>query len=307
MSCFIVASFNFIEECVLKTPNSSFTMGNRLRFTALLLFTVLLFSGCSTFRGAELGLSRLLVSSGTEKSLGLQYAEQIDKQYELIEDPEAQAWLDRVGALLVANSPETKQDFSFYLTASPEVNAFAIPGGHCYLNVGLINYAENEAQVVAVVGHEINHVTRRHGIVQVQRSAGLQMVVVAGSFLISSPAAKTAAVLAGSGGTYLASRKFGRDDEREADKYGVEAMYKAGYDPREGARFFERLNALYENKSASWLSTINSTHPPTTERIKNIEKQVQSYDLNRPMIVSSPEFEAIQARLRVIYGQPPPQ
>ncbi|MGF1572922.1 MAG: M48 family metalloprotease, partial [Sumerlaeia bacterium] len=200
----------------------------QFKFLTLLLLTAFVGTGCSAFRGAELATSRLLVSPGTEKSLGIQYAEQIGKQYEILNDPQGQAWLDRVGALLVANSPSTKQEFSFYLTASPEVNAFAIPGGHCYINVGLINYAENEAQVVAVVGHEINHVTRRHGIVQVQRSAGLQMFVVAGSFLISSPAAKTAAVLAGTGGTYLASRKFGRDDEREADQYGVDAMYKSG-------------------------------------------------------------------------------
>lgn len=273
----------------------------------ILLFALVanLFTGCAAFRSLELGASNLLVSSETEKSLGLQYSEQIGKQYEIVNDPETQAWLDRVGPLLVANSPETKQEFKFYLTASPEVNAFAIPGGHCYINVGLINYADTEAQVVAVVGHEINHVTKRHGIVQVQRSAGLEMVVVAGSYLISNPAAKTAAALAGSGGTYLASRKFGRDDEREADKLGVEAMYKAGYDPREGAAFFEKLNALYNGKTPSWLETINSTHPPTPERVENINKQVAKYDLNKPMIKSSPEFEALQARLRVIYGQPP--
>ncbi|MDX1972193.1 MAG: M48 family metalloprotease [Candidatus Sumerlaeia bacterium] len=266
---------------------------------------ILLFTGCSATRNLELAASRMIVSSSTEQALGNQYHGEIEKQYEIINDPAAQAWLDRVGALLVAYSPPTKQEFKFYLTASPAVNAFAIPGGHCYINVGLINYAENEAQVVAVVGHEINHVTRRHGIVQVQRNAGLQAVVVAGSFLIRNPAAKTATILAGSGGTYLASRKFGRDDEREADKYGVEAMYQAGYDPREGARFFERLNALYEGNTPSWLESITSTHPPTLERVKNINKQVESYDLNRPLIVNSPEFEAIQARLRVLY--PPEQ
>lgn len=261
-------------------------------------------SSCAAFRGTERSISHIVVPGSTEAEIGNQYHDQISQEFQLIDDPEAQAWVDQMGARLVANSPECSQTFNFYITAAPEVNAFAIPGGHCYLNLGLIAFADNEAQVAAVMGHEVNHVTMRHGVLQLQRAAGLEMVLVTGSQLIGNSAVRGAAILAGQGGTYLASQKFGRDDEREADKYGVRAMYGAGYDPRESFKFFSKLNAYYEGQTPSWLESIVSTHPPTNERVENLQEQIQKegYNIDQNLIVNTPEFEAIKARLVSMYG-----
>lgn len=274
-----------------------------LRLVAMLVFAAAL-SGCGALRSMERSTSYMFFSNSTEQQLGTQYAEQIQGEYTLVDDPVAQEWLERTGARLVEESPKVSQEFRFYLTDSREVNAFAIPGGHCYVNVGLILYADNEAQVAAVVGHEINHVTRRHGMVHMQRAMGLELVVVGIGTFFNSTAAQAAA-LATQGGGYLALQSFGRDDEREADALGVEAMYNAGWDPREGAKFFEKLHALSGGTQPGFIDRMLSTHPASTERVKNIEKQIAGYDLvSVPLVVDTPEFQAMKARLEAIYGAP---
>lgn len=268
----------------------------------LVVMVLALSSGCSVWRGGERSMSRLMFSTSMERQLGASYAEQITSDVTLVEDPEVQAWVEDMGYRLVETSPPTKQDFEFHVTTNKEVNAFAIPGGFCYVNLGLILYADNEAQVAAVVGHEVNHVTRRHGLMRIQRGMGLGIVVAAAGILVEDTTARAATVAAGSGAGFLAMQRGSRDDEREADKYGVAAAYEAGWDPREGAKFFEKLNALSGGGSPGMFQTWLSTHPPSPERVKNIEKQIADYDLNVPMTVNTARFKAIQAKLRAKYG-----
>jgi len=261
------------------------------------------FVGCATFRNAEVAATRLSFSPEAEAALGSQYASQVESEYTLVNDEAAAAWLQAIGNNLAAHSPETAQDFRFQITASPEVNAFAIPGGYCYVNVGLILYADNEAQLAAVIGHEINHVTRRHGLTNLQRVVGLQALTALTAASIDDDRARIAAVVAMEGGGYLAIRRFGRDDEREADNLGVKAMYDAGYDPREAAKFFQKLSELQGGRSPSFLETFLSTHPATTERVQNINQQVTNYDLwSVGLVVDTPEFQAVKERLRLMYG-----
>lgn len=275
----------------------------RLARGCCLALLLAVFAGCQTFRTTEYLTSRQLFPPESEAALGAEYAAQIEQEYPVASDPVVDPWLQAMGESLARHSPETEQAFTFQLTASPEVNAFAIPGGYCYINVGLVLFAENEAQVAAVVGHEINHVTRRHGLINLQRVMGVQALSVLAAATLEDERVRAASVLATQAGGYLALRSFSRADEREADKLGVEAMYKAGYDPREAARFFERLAEL-QGRQPSFLENFLSTHPATTERVTAIQEQIQSYDLySVPLIKSTPEFEAIQERLRQLYGQ----
>ncbi len=270
----------------------------RIRSYLLLSLALLILSGCGAIRSAETSLTYLTIPPSAETRLGTDYASQIAKEVVIIDDPVAQAWLDRVGQSLVANSPETKQVFIFRLVKDDVVNAFAIPGGFCYVQTGLLRLADNEAQVASVIGHEINHVTRRHGIRSMQRNLGVEAVSFIAS--LADPTVGAAVNIINSSGGVLAMRKFGRDDEREADKYGVEALYGAGYDPREAARFFEKLHAWQEENGmagAGVLSSIASTHPATLERIENIHKQVELYDLTVPMETDTEEFHQVKRRL----------
>lgn len=279
-----------------------------LRRSAVLLpmlLAAVVLCGCATFRTAEKSVNKTLFTPQQETALGSEYAQQIEAELTFLDDPQLSAWLDDMGSRLVAHSPETAQSFRFRITASPEVNAFAIPGGFCYVNAGLISYAANEAQVAAVVGHEINHVTTRHGLLSLQRAMGVNLLM---EYLVPNEAGVTAqmAQLAAQSGGFLVTRKFGRDDEREADRLGVQAMYHAGYDPREAAGFFQRLNELSAGHAPGAFETMISTHPPTPERIQNIRDQVAAYDLDgRGLTVDSPDFRAIQAKVRSLVPEVP--
>jgi predicted Zn-dependent protease len=270
----------------------------------ILVLGAMTLGGCAAWRGTEKGMTKLIFSPSMETSLGTEYAEQIEGDIKLIDDPEALAWLQDMGERLVAESPEAAVPFKFQLTADPSVNAFAIPGGYCYVNLGLVQYADNEAQVAAVVGHEINHVTQRHGLLRIQRAMGIGAVTAAAAILLEDQTARAAAVAGGTGVGFLANQRWSRDDEREADKLGTEAMYLAGWDPRESAKFFQKLNDLSGGKTPGALDRILSTHPVSADRVENINKQVAGYDLNAwPLTVNTPRFEAVKDRLKKQYGE----
>lgn len=260
--------------------------------------------GCATIREGEVRLSQQLFSPEVEAELGAQFAEEIQETYPLLDDPKAQAWLDRVGHLLAAHSPPTPMEFRFALVESKEVNAFAIPGGYCYVNLGLLLYCDNEAQVAAVIGHEINHVTRRHGLLRLQRMMGLDMAAQLAGTASGTEVVAVAAQTAARGGGLLAIQRFSRDDEREADELGVRAMYEAGYDPREGVRFFEKLAALHDSRTPGYLESLLSTHPATTDRIERLNALIAPLDLEgRDLIVDTEEFQRVKAHLAALYGE----
>ncbi|MCC6546015.1 M48 family metalloprotease [Candidatus Sumerlaeota bacterium] len=257
-------------------------------------------TGCATFRSVEMGTANLAFSAKDESNIGTEYSQQLAKEYQFVNDEYVQNWVRNLGAKLVAASPECPQTFTFNVTTSQEVNAFAIPGGFCYVNAGLINVADTEAEVAAVVGHEINHVTQRHGMRSMQRALGLDIVNQIAN--IDPRSAAAAQVIAGPTGL-VAMRSFGRQDEREADFYGVDAMYKAGYDPRFAVIFFEKLRAG-ERSGSSLFARALSTHPATQERIDNINKQIAKYDFSKPLVSDSREFQEVKRRIRALI--PPP-
>lgn len=265
-------------------------------FLSLLIAIIAGASGCATFRKMEIGTANLAFSAKDESNIGTEYSQQLAKEYQFVNDEYVQNWVRGLGAKLVATSPPCPQTFTFSVTTSPEVNAFAIPGGFCYVNAGLINQADTEAEVAAVVGHEINHVTQRHGMRSMQRALGLDILNQLAN--IDPRSAAAAQVISGPGGL-VAMRGFGRQDEREADFYGVEAMYKAGYDPRFAVTFFEKLRAG-EQSGSSMFSRALSTHPATQERIDNINAQIAQYDFSKPLVSDSKEFQEVKRRIRLL-------
>ncbi len=270
-----------------------------LRFLTACIAFVFGATGCQTFRQAELQTTYLTFSGQQEATLGSQYNQELQKEFQIVDDPVVKSWVEKLGQELIANSPPCDQQFTFNVTTTPEVNAFAIPGGFCYVNAGLIAQADNEAEVAAVVGHEVNHVTKRHGMRSMQRAMGIDLLTQVAS---ADPKTGTAVqLIAGSGGL-VAMRSFGREDEREADLYGVEAMYKSGYDPRFAITFFEKLRAG-EQSGGSVFARALSTHPATQERIDNIRAQIATYDLSRPMRSDSAEFKEVKKRV-MQYAKP---
>jgi len=281
------------------TPSRS--VHGRVFRLAIAVLGIAMLAGCGAFRSMELASANLLFSPSWEAGLGAGFAPEIEADTKILDNAAAQAWVTALGNELVKHSPKTEQSFTFKVTASEEVNAFAIPGGFCYVNIGLLKYADSEAEVAAVVGHEINHVTMRHGVLSLQRrlvqQGGLEFAKqLAGA---DPRSAAVASAVAGAGGM-VATRSFGREDEREADRLGVEAIYKAGFDPRAAKTFFEKLAAIQAKSGGGGggpLDRMLSTHPATKERIANIEAQVSEYDLNGPFRQDSPEFRRLKSRL----------
>lgn len=252
-------------------------------------------SGCQTLRAAEKQTTYLLIPPQQEAELGRTYSTQIEQEYPILDDPEAQAWVQELGEKLVATSPESAQTFTFQVTTSEQINAFAIPGGYCYVNLGLICAADNVSEVAAVVGHEVNHVTTRHGVRSIQRSIAIEQLT---ALIAGDEKGLLIQAIQGAGGL-LAMRKFGREDELEADRLGVEAMYAAGYDPRGAVRFFEKLLRLEQEQGGAGgaLERIMSTHPPTQERIDRIREQIEGFDMKGPLIEDSERFQRMRQRL----------
>jgi predicted Zn-dependent protease len=180
------------------------------------------------------------------------------------------ALLERLGSVarrLVKHVDRKDLSWNFAVLDTDEVNAFAAPGGYIYVTRGLMNLVESEDELAGVVAHEIGHVDRKHSVRQAEKS-GLMTALVIGLGLNkkTKDAAPVAAIAA-----YFANLKFSRDDEYEADACAVKYTHAAGYRPQGLVTFFNKIN---RDSSSTKVTKYFSTHPPTTDRIKAVEKQI---------------------------------
>lgn len=243
-------------------------------------------------RGVGGGLN--LYSLERERAMGKEMAEDIDLQSRMVSDPEITEYVNRIAQNLVRNS-DAQVPFTIKVVEEDEINAYALPGGYFYVNTGLLLAADNEAQLAGVMAHEIAHVAARHATKNATRSqifniASIPLVFVGGP---AGYAVRQAASVA----VPMSFLKFSRNAEREADLLGLEYAYAAGYDPGEFVHFFETLKAR-ERQKASFLARAFSSHPPTEDRIKRVQKVISTFLPEREQyIITTSEFEEIKARL----------
>src|SRR5438067_506052 len=248
-------------------------------------------------RGVGKGLN--FYSIEKEMALGKQLAQEVERSSKLIDDPVVTEYVNRVGQNLVRNS-DARVPFTIKVIDSDEINAFALPGGFFYVNSGLILHAMEESELAGVMAHEISHVTARHGTKNATKGELMQLATIP-------------LILLGPGGwagygiyqglnlaipvTYL---KFSGDAEREADYFGIQYMYKTGYDPDSYVTFFERIQAD-EKRRPGTIPKVFSTHPPTPERIENTQKEIaRILPARQEYIVTTSEFDTVKGRLRNI-------
>jgi len=242
----------------------------------------------------------MLVSEGQEIALGEQTDKEVRSEYGLYEDADFAAYLPRTGAVLVPYTHRPKLPYHFAVLDSPVINAFAAPGGYIYVTRGLLALMNSEAELAAVLGHELGHVTARHAA----RSMSRQILVQAG-LVIGSLASETFAKVAGVAGlgAQLLFLKYSRDDERQADTLGVSYARAAGYDPGEMVRFFQALQELGDLSGKNTLPGFLSTHPLTKERIVNVQGMLVADDAKLKTA-----GEGYLKRLEgLVYGQDPRQ
>ncbi len=228
---------------------------------------------------------------------GRQYAQQIESQVKLINDPVITEYVNRVGQNLVRNS-DAQVPFTIKVIDSDVVNAMALPGGFFYVNSGLILAADEEAEMAGVMAHEIAHVSACHYAREMTRMNLMQMMSVP---LIFMGGGIGYAAYEGMGlGIPLTFLRFSRGFEAEADYLGIEYMYRAGYDPSAFVSFFEKIQAM-EKKKPGTLSKAFDTHPQTPDRIEKSQDEIRKIlPAKAEYVVTTSEFDDVKARLAAI-------
>jgi predicted Zn-dependent protease len=235
-----------------------------------------------------------------EIAMGKQLAQSVERDAKVIDDPIVAEYISRVGQNLVRNS-DAKVPFTIKVLDTEEINAFALPGGFFFVNSGLILKADSEAELAGVMAHEIAHVACRHGTRNATKGELMQIAALAGSIMTGGWTGY--AIYQGAGlaipVSYLA---FTRGSEKEADFYGLQYMYKAGYDPTAFVDFFEKIETLEKKKPGS-IAKVFSTHPMTDDRIKLSQEEIQKDLPAKPeYVVTTSEFNDVKARLAMLHN-----
>jgi predicted Zn-dependent protease len=228
---------------------------------------------------------------------GRVYAQQIESQIKLVNDPVVTEYVNRIGQNLVRNS-DAQVPFTIKVIDSDVVNAMALPGGFFYVNSGLILAADEEAEMAGVMAHEIAHVAACHYGREMTRANLLQMASI--PFIFMGGAIGYAGYEAAGLAIPMTFLRFSRSFEAEADYLGVEYMYRAGYDPSAFVSFFEKIQAM-EKKKPGTLSKAFDTHPQTPDRIEKTQDEIRKIlPSKQQYVVTTSEFDEVKARLASI-------
>src|SRR5215475_670719 len=201
-------------------------------------------------------------------------------------------YVQQLGAKLVQFAPGSPWPYSFHVVNQADINAFALPGGPIFVNLGTIQAAETEAQLAGVMAHEISHVVMRHATCNITKQQGQAPwwalgQLAAGIFLPGAGGALAAqGVGAAAGMTFL---KMGRDAEKQADLMGTDIAYDAGYDPRGMVQFFEIIQGKYGEGGAQLLSD----HPNPGNRTEYVNAEIATLPPRAQWVKTTPEFQKI--------------
>jgi predicted Zn-dependent protease len=194
---------------------------------ALLLMVLLQLAGCAV--NPATGQSNfVMMSEQQELDLGRRYNQQILKENPRYADEKLQAYVQQVGERVAKHSHRSQLAYQFTVVDSPDINAFALPGGYIYIHRGLLAYLSSEAELAAVLGHEVGHVTARHSVQQQSQSTAWGLL---GQAVAIGTGVGAAADVTGALGTVFV-RGYGRDMELEADGLGAQYLARSGYDPQ---------------------------------------------------------------------------
>jgi predicted Zn-dependent protease len=219
-----------------------------------------------------------LIGEGQEIEMGRQTAAQVEATMGLYDDADLQAYVEEIGLEMARASERPDLPWSFEVADEPVINAFAAPGGFIFFTRGILAHFNSEAEMAAVLGHEIGHVTARHSVERLSKQQLAQVGLGVGAVLSDEVAAVGDVLGAGLGVLFL---KFSRDDERQSDRLGFRYMTAEGYDPREMADVFQMFRRMSEAQDGGGVPGWLSTHPTPADRIEEIRAMVDSVPSSR--------------------------
>ncbi len=272
------------------------------RFSFAVTIALALATGCATKRISQnpaTGRVQVLnaynqYSPEQEVQVGKEAAAEAMKQLPLLQegDPVTQ-YVKHLGERLAAKAPGYKYPYEFHVVNQKEINAFALPGGPVFVNLGTVQSADTEGELAGVMAHEISHVVLRHATSNASKEQMAQIpLAILGAVLGNGTGGQLArlGVSLGANGLFL---KYSRDAEREADEMGAQIMYDAGYDPYDLVEFFSKLEKQGGNGGPQFLSD----HPNPGNREKDVSAVISKFPKKQYAREESPDFERIKERL----------
>ncbi len=276
----------------------------RTLLVSTLLCAGLAISSCS-INPATGGADFVTMSKSKEVELGKTLHEELMRNTPVYDDPKLQAYVNEVGNRMAAAGDRPELEYHFTIIDSPDINAFALPGGYIYINRGLMLYLQTEAQLAAVLGHEIAHVTARHAARQQGARAGagalsVLTVLTTGSAVVAEAANQwSSAAIAG----------YGRDMELEADKFGAQYLANAKYDPQamievisilKDQERYTKLRATEAGKKTATYHGVFSTHPRNDQRLRELVAEAGKIPASEAVVGHDSYREHLEG---VVYGQ----
>jgi len=256
-----------------------------MRNISLTIGTIALLSACG-------------VSTQQEVQMGQQEAQQVNAQLPMVQDAVIQNYVNVLGRRIASRTSRADLDWQFRVVNSEVVNAFALPGGFIYINRGVLSRASNMSEVAGVLGHEIEHVVRRHSVKQMEQAQGANVGVGILCALTGVCQSGLAQAAINVGGTAVFA-KFSRTDEVQADEGGFNNVMRAGISPRGMYTFFQKLLAEEQQSGGGNAAAWFADHPGTSDRIADIQRmlsQVPASTLNS-LATNDSGFATMKARL----------
>jgi len=247
------------------------------------------------------------ISQQQEIQMGQEYAQQINAQLPIVQDPELNRYINVLGDSIAGLTSRKDLDWHFFIVDSKEVNAFAVPGGYVYVNRGLIERSDKMDEVAGVLGHEIGHVVRRHTVKQMEKEQGANVGITLACVLTGVCNSQVAGAAINIAGSAVFAR-FSRSDEAEADQEGFNNVVRAGISPEGMVSMFQKL--LEERKSRpAGVEAWFLTHPLEEDRITAIQTRINQLPPSTlaNLGTDTRNFHSFKARLQSLPPSPPPR
>lgn len=259
------------------------------RLLAVPILLALLVACATTGPGGK--KSFIIIPTENEVEIGKQVVVDVEKEEKVLSNVQVQNYVNRVGQKIARVCDRRDIKYSFKVLDSEEINAFACPGGFIYVYKGLMKQLDNEAQLAAILAHEVSHVVARHSVQRLQIVYGYSILMeVALGDKMSQTARQLVDTAAG-----VILLGYGRENEYEADEYGILYAKKSGYNPNGMIQVFEKFKKM-EGSPPNTFEKLLSSHPPAGDRINNGKQEIKKRGgTNLPYYET--EYAAIKANL----------